>query len=111
MRDIQNVLVATSYFGTHYKDRTSDILKHIEDLSRVVISYEIYETSLRRVSYTSYEMTMSERFCLSYDLFKLYIIAFRMDNISRKKVVDTDVVNDVTCSRQSVITRVVIRFL
>ena len=29
----------------------------------------------------------------------------------RKRIIDTDVVNDVTCERQSVITRVVIRFL
>ena len=35
-----------------------------------------------------------------------------MDNISsRKRIVDTDVVNDVTSARQSVITRVAIRFL
>ena len=34
-----------------------------------------------------------------------------MNCISRRKhIVDTDVVNDVTCTRQSVITRVVIRF-
>ena len=40
---------------------------YIEDLTLVVISYEIYETSLRRVSY---EMTSSVRFCLSYVYFK-----------------------------------------
>ena len=35
-----------------------------------------------------------------------------MDNISsRKRIADMDVVNDVTSTRQSVITRVVIRFL
>ena len=35
-----------------------------------------------------------------------------MDNISiRKRIVDTDVVNNVTYTYQSVITRVVIRFL
>ena len=35
-----------------------------------------------------------------------------MNTISaRKRTVDTDVDNDVTCTRQSVITRVVIRFL
>ena len=60
----------------------------------------------------SYEMTTSVRFCLSYDLLKLDFIAFRMGNISsRKRIVDTDVVNDATRLRQSVITRVVIRFL
>ena len=78
----------------------------------MVISYEIYETSLRRVSYISYEMTTSVRFCLSYDPLKVYFIVFRMDNIlMRKRIVDMDVVNDVTFTRQSVITRVVIRFL
>ena len=39
----------------------------IEDLTGVVISYEIYETSLRRVSCISYEMTTSVRFYLSYE--------------------------------------------
>ena len=77
-----------------------------EDLIRVVISYEIYETSLRRI------LKKSVRFCLSYDPLKWNFIAFKMNIISiRKRVVDTDVVNDITCTRQSVITRVVIRFL
>ena len=59
--------------------------------------------------YQIYEMTTSVRFCLSYDPLKLDFIAFKMDNISiRKRIVDTDVVNDVTSTRQSVITRVVI---
>ena len=31
-------------------DPVADNLKYIEDLTRVVISYEIYKTSLRRVS-------------------------------------------------------------
>ena len=57
-------------------------------------------------------MTMSVRFCLSYDPLKLDFIALKVDNISRRKhIADTDVVNDVTYMRQSVITRVVIRFL
>ena len=34
----------------------------IDDLTLVVISYEIYETSLRRVSLISYETTTSARF-------------------------------------------------
>ena len=39
-------------------------------------------------------------------------IAFKMDNISRRKhIVDMDVVNDDTSTRKSVITPVVIRFL
>ena len=84
----------------------------IEELTLMVISYEIYETSLRRVSQISYKMTMSVRFCLSYDSLKLDFIAFKIDNILiRKRIVDTDVVNDVTYSRQSVIIRVVIRVL
>ena len=52
----------------------------IEDLTRVVISYEIYEASLWRVS--SYEMTTSIRFCFSYDLFKLNLMAFKINIIS-----------------------------
>ena len=57
-------------------------------------------------------MTTSVRFCLSYEPLKWDFIAFKMKIISlRKRIVDTDVVNDVTRSRQSVITRVVIRFL
>ena len=43
---------------------------YTEDLTRVVISYEIYETSLRRVSSISYELTTSVRFFLSYDPLK-----------------------------------------
>ena len=74
----------------------------MEDLTRVVISYEIYETSLRRVSQFSYEMTTSVRFCLSYDPLKWDIIAFKMHIISiRKCNVDTDVINDVMCTRRS----------
>ena len=44
----------------------------------------------------SYEMTTSVRFCLSYDRLKWDFIAFKMDIISLKCTVDTDVVNDVT---------------
>ena len=57
-------------------------------------------------------MTTSVRFCLSYDPIKRDFIAFKMDFISiRKHIVDMDVVTDVMSTRQSVITRVVIRFL
>ena len=42
----------------------------------MVISYEVYETSLHRVSY---EMTMSVRFCLPYDCFELNFIVFKVD--------------------------------
>ena len=44
---------------------------YIEDLTRVIVSHELYETSLRRVSFISYETTTSVRFCLSYDPLKL----------------------------------------
>ena len=68
----------------------------------MVISYELYETSLRQN-----EMTVSVRLCLSYDPLKR---AFKMNIISlRKRIVDMDIANDVTHTRQSVITRVVIR--
>ena len=78
----------------------------------MVILYEIYETSLWRVSYISYEMTTSVRFCLSHNPLNWDFIAFKMQiNLIRKRIVDMDVVNDVTRSRQSIITRVVIRFL
>ena len=59
-----------------------EILLHIEDLKRVVISYEMYETSLWRVSYISYEMSMSVRFCLSYDHFKMNFISYKVGNCS-----------------------------
>ena len=72
-------------------------VNEIEDHTRVVISYEIYETSLWRVSCISYEMTMSVSFCVSYDLLIWDFIAFKMNIISmRERIVDTDVVNDVT---------------
>ena len=59
----------------------------------------------------SYEMTMSVRFCLSYDPLKWHFIALKMNRISKStRIADTDVVTDVTCLRQSVITRVIIRF-
>ena len=51
----------TQLFGTR---------KEKEDLTLAVISYEIYETSFRRESSISYEMTTNVRFCLSYDPLK-----------------------------------------
>ena len=57
-------------------------------------------------------MTTREIFCLSYDPLKWDFIAYKINIISaRKRIVDTDVVNDVTSTRKSVITRVFIRFL
>ena len=77
---------------------------YTEDLRRVVISYEIYKTSLRQVSLISYEMTTKVRFCESYDPLKWDFIAFKTNLISvRKQTVDTDVANDVMCTRQSVL--------
>ena len=70
----------------------------------MVISNEIYETSHQRVTYISFEMTTSVKFCL-FDPFKLDFITFKMN------IVDRNVVSYVACTRQSVITRVVIRFL
>ena len=56
-------------------------------------------------------MTASVKFCLSQDPLKWDFIAFKMNIISIiKRIVDIDVVNNVTRSRQSVITGVVIRF-
>ena len=60
----------------------------------------------------SYEITTSIRFRLSYDPLNWDFISLKMNLISiRKCVVDTDVVNNVTCTCQSVIIRVVIQFL
>ena len=43
----------------------------------------------------SCDMTMSVRFCLSYDPLKWDFIAFKVNIIStRKRIVDTGVVND-----------------
>ena len=62
----------------------------------MVISYEIYETSLWRV-----EMTTSVGFCLSYGPFKWDFITVKIVNISRRKrFVDTDVVNDIMSMRK-----------
>ena len=64
----------------------------IKDLTRVVISYETYETSLWRVSQNSYEMTTSVKFCLSYDRFKLDFIVFKVNIISIENTLVTDAV-------------------
>ena len=41
-----------------------------------------------------------------------FLVAFKMSIISvRKHIVDIDIVSDITCVRQRVITHVVIRFL
>ena len=64
-----------------YETETS-IFAYIKDLTRVVISYEIYETSLLRVSWISYEMSTSVRFCFLSDRLKLDFIVFKVDTIS-----------------------------
>ena len=57
----------TFILGTYYENgNNNDNFNNIEDLTQVVISYEIYETSLRRVSSISYKMNTSVGFCLSY---------------------------------------------
>ena len=66
------------------------------------------------ILYEIYEMTTNVRFCLSYDPLKRDLIAFQMSIVPKikinKRFVDTDVVNGITCMRQSIITRLVIRF-
>ena len=52
-------------------------------------------------------MTMSVRFSLSYNPTNWDFIAVKRNIIfDRKRIVDAVVVSDVTCTRQSVITRV-----
>ena len=93
----------------------STIFMHRGSYTLVFISNEIYETSLGRVLSILDEMITSVRFSLSYDPLKWDLNAFTLNIISKgKRIVDMEVVNDVTCTgstRQSVITRVVIRFL
>ena len=51
-------------------------------------------------------MTMSVIFCFSYDLLEWDFIAYKINIVSvRKHIVDMNVVNEVTCTCQSVITR------
>ena len=51
-------------------------------------------------------MTTSVRFCLSYDPLKCDSIALKINIVSiRKHIVDTEVLNDITSGRQSIITR------
>ena len=58
-----------------------------------------------------YKMTTNVSFCLTYDPLKWLFITFKMNIILiRKRIVDTDVVNDIMCTRQSVITPVVKQF-
>ena len=56
-------------------------------------------------------MTTSIRFCLSYDPLKWKNIAFNINIVSiKKRIADTNVISDITCTHQNVISRVGIRF-
>ena len=62
----------------------------IEDLTRLVFSYEIYEK----------EPSTSVRFCVSYDPWKSDFVSYKMNSISiRKSIIDTDVVNNINDTR------------
>ena len=63
----------------------------------------LYETSASFINFIN--MTTSVRFCLSYNRLKR-----DFKTSMGKRIIDTNVVNDVLHTRQSVITRVVIRF-
>ena len=57
--------------------------------------------------YILYEMTTSVRVCLSYDALKMGFCCLQNEYyFNTKHYVDTNVVNDVTSTRQNVITRV-----
>ena len=74
-----------------------------KDLTFVVISYEVYETGLWRVSLISYEMTTNVRLCLSYDYmtFKLQFMAVEAKTFfSRKHNAVTDDVMTLCASNQ-----------
>ena len=72
-------------------------MQYIEDITRVVISYEIYQ------------MTTSVIFCLSFDLSTELFIAFKVDNdFNEKCIVVTDVVMTLLVPAESVNARVVI---
>ena len=68
-----------------------------EDLTQVVISYEIYETSLWRVSQISYEMTTCVRFCLSYDPLKWDFITLQNDHYFNKNALLTRMLSMTLC--------------
>ena len=82
------------------------MMYEIKDLTRVVISYEIYETSLRRVSLISYEMTTSVRFCLSYVPLKWDFFAFKMIIISIRNALLTRTLSMTLCLRAKVLLHV-----
>ena len=61
----------------------------IEDLTRLVFSYEIYERSLRRVLDSVYHTTLEN-----------LTVSYKMNSISiRKSIMDTDVVNNINDTR------------
>ena len=57
---------------------------NVEDITFVVISYEIYVMSLWRVS-IPYEITTNVRFCLSYDPLKWDFITFKINIVLIRK--------------------------
>ena len=75
----------------------------------MVISYEIFETSLQQISQISYEMTRPDLSVYHMTILKLDFITIKRDSIPiRKRIVDMDIFTDVMSTCQSVITRVVI---
>ena len=54
------------------------------------------------------KMTTNVRFCISYEPLKWDFNDSKIDNISRRIQIDTDVVNGFKSTRQTVITRKVI---
>ena len=75
----------------------------------MVISYEIFETSLQQISQISYEMTRPDLSVYHMTILKLDFITIKRDSIPiRKHIVDMDIFTDVMSTCQSVITRVVI---
>ena len=55
-------------------------------------------------------MTVSVRFCLSCKAFKIGFYRLQTEHyFNKKRIVDTDVVNDLSCLSPSVITHVIIR--
>ena len=67
-----------------------------KDLIRVVIAYEVYEKSICKILFLT-------------RTFKMRFYCLQNDYYLNKRIVDTVVVSDKTCSRQNAITRVTIR--
>ena len=72
----------------------------------MVISNEIYETSLWRVSYISYEMTTSVKFCLSHDPLKWDFISFKVIITPIRQRIADRTLSMTLCIRAKVLLRV-----